>query len=366
MFSGVQQSQGVSAVNYQTNWLRTGDELVIAHRTSELYSKPAKQDGKVVKVSKEGLIVEYKDGTKDHYPLGLAIGSASGEYHRHTRITDLKVGDEFKAGEILGWDEMYFERDLANPRQVSWKCGVMARIAFVENQFTFEDSIEISKDFADQTKTPYLKVKEFPLGFEQSMTLHADVGSEVDYDSILCSIEDPHTSGLDDGQFVGLERLGIKQIKSNHHGRIVKIECLYNGNIEDMSPSLKEFVTRCDKERAQLNKITGTGIVSGNLGGNTYVKKSSVDPDRVLVKIYVEDLNSSETADKFVVGNQMKGTAGNIVSYTMRTLDGRIVKLRFSFKSMFNRMVVSLRDKMGMNEVNANRTRAAVNAFRGH
>lgn len=367
LFSGVQQSQGVSATNYQTNWLRTGDELVIAHRTSELYSKPAKLDGKVIKLTKEGLVVEYKDGTTDSYPLGLTIGSASGEFHRHTRVTDLKVGDSFNAGDIIGWDEMYFERDLANPNQVAWKCGVMVRIAFVENQFTFEDSIEVSKDFAEQTKTPYLKLKEFSLDFEQTLVPHVEVGSEVDMDAILCSIEDPHVSGLDDSDdtFSGLERLGVKQIRSNHHGRVVKIECVYNGSIEDMSDSLKGFVTKLDKERQQLNKVTHTGIVNGNVGGNTYVKKASVEPNRVTVKIFIEDLNSSETADKFVVGNQMKGTVGNIVNYTMRTLDGRIVKIRFSFKSMFNRMVLSLRDKMGINEVNANRTSAAVKAFRG-
>ena len=186
-------------------------------------------------------------------------------------------------------------------------------------------------------------------------------------DAILCSIEDPHVSGLDDSDdtFSGLERLGVKQIRSNHHGRVVKIECVYNGSIEDMSDSLKGFVTKLDKERQQLNKVTHTGIVNGNVGGNTYVKKASVEPNRVTVKIFIEDLNSSETADKFVVGNQMKGTVGNIVNYTMRTLDGRIVKIRFSFKSMFNRMVLSLRDKMGINEVNANRTSAAVKAFRG-
>ena len=79
-------------------------------------------------------------------------------------------------------------------------------------------------------------------------------------DAILCSIEDPHVSGLDDSDdtFSGLERLGVKQIRSNHHGRVVKIECVYNGSIEDMSDSLKGFVTKLDKERQQLNKVTHT------------------------------------------------------------------------------------------------------------
>lgn len=366
LFSGVQQSQGVSAINYQTNWLRTGDELVIAHRTSELYSKPAKKAGKVTKLDKYGLVVEYDDGSIDSYPLGLKIGEASGEFHRHTRVTDLKVGDVFKKGEILGWDKMFFERDLLNPRQVSWKCGVMARIAFVENQYTFEDSIEISAEFAEKTKTPYLKKREFNVSFEQSIGLRVSVGDHVEYDSILCSIEEPHTSGLqEDSGFLGLDELGIKQIKSIHHGEVVYFEVKYNGEIEDMSESLQTFIKRCDRERMMIEKVTGNGIKNGNVGGNTSIKETSVEPGNVNIKVFVDDLNASETADKFVIGNQMKGTAGNVMQRIIKTLDGRIVDLRFSFKSMFNRMVLSLRDKMGLNEVNAAVTKKAINIFRG-
>ena len=88
----------------------------MAQRTSELYSKVAKQDGVVTEVTDKYMVVTYKDGSTDSYELGYTIGEASGEYHKHNKVTDFKVGDKFKDGDILGFDDMWFERDIYNPR----------------------------------------------------------------------------------------------------------------------------------------------------------------------------------------------------------------------------------------------------------
>lgn len=367
LYASVQQSQGVSAVNYTPSILRTGYEVVVAHRTSELYSKPALKDGKIVKLDKRGMVMEYEDGTTDTYPLGLVVGKAAGELHRHTRVTDLKVGDAFKAGEILGWDDAYFERDLINKRQVVLKVGVMGRVALTETQFTFEDSVEITEDFADATKTPYLKSTDFGMGFKEGLNLHVKIGDEVEYDAILCTIDPEHLVGVDDdGDFIGLqERHGLKQIRANHHGKVVDIVVTYNGDPEKMTDSLKTVVLAADRERKRINEVTHTGIVSGDVGGNTAVGRTAVLPERVSFEIIIEDMNGAESADKFVYGNQMKGTVGNIVKKAFRTLDGRPVVSKFSFKGLFNRMVLSLRDKMAWGEVILGSNKAHIKAYRG-
>jgi hypothetical protein len=147
-FASNQASQAVSAENYTPNILRTGYDNVLAHRTSELYSKVAKDEGTVTKVTDDVIQVTYKDGTVDAYGLGLAIGEASGEFHSHTKVTDLKVGDKFNKGDVIGWDRQWFERDLFCPGQVAWKCGKMVRIALTEDSSVFEDSLVISRAFA--------------------------------------------------------------------------------------------------------------------------------------------------------------------------------------------------------------------------
>lgn len=368
LYTGTQASQGMSANNYTTNSLRTGYDTVLAHRTSELYSKVAKQSGVVSKNNKDGLVVTYEDGTEDSYPLGLALGLASGEVHRHTRVTDLNIGDSFNKGDIIGWDEQFFERDIGCPNQVAWKCGAMVRISLMESQFTFDDSFEISLDFAKASASHYIKSKRFMLDFGQLISWKIKVGDEVDYESILCNIEDPHVAGIDEedilGEFDDLNKLGIKQVKSNHHGKIIKIDVTYNGDTTDMSDSVRDTVLLANKDRATLNKYTNTGVVDGNIGGNTNVKKTPINPGKVEVIVYIEDLMASTTADKFVVGNQMKGTTGNVFNGSITTLDGRRVDLIFSCKAMYNRMVLSLRDKLAVNELGNLITKEFIKIYR--
>lgn len=367
MFTSTQWSQAVSAMNYQPNITRTAYDNVIAHRTSELYSKVAKEDGKVTEVTADVLRVTYKDGTTDSYPLGLAIGEASGEIHRHTRVTDLSVGDSFKAGDVVGWDEQWFTRDIFNPGQAALKVGKMVRVALLEDQDTYEDSIAISKEMAMEFVTPYLKPNKFQVDIKQIVNWKVKIGDEVDYDSILCEVEDDHLGGAsDEGSLVGdVNRLGIKQIRSNHHGKIVRIEVLYNGDLNEMSESLRKFVQAADKDFGKRQSLEGKSVKTGAVNPTLNVKKPMLSPDRCQIRILVESMDPSTTADKYVIGNQMKGTAGNIMSRVLKTLDGRIVDVKASFKGMFNRMVLSLRDKLACNELTYQVTQKAIKIYRG-
>lgn len=368
-FLSVQSSRAVAASNYEANITRTGYENVIAHRTSDIYSKVASEDGVVTDLKDEHLEVTYKDGSKDYYPLGLRVGKASGELHRHTRITDLKVGDKFKKGDVIGWDNSWFERDPFCPGQVAWKGGVLARIALVEDQDVFEDSIAFSRRLCEQTKTSFIKERTFVFDLEQGLSLLVKKGDEVDYESILCEVEDSHLEGIDDGAdsmlISEINRLGIKTVRSNHHGKIVNIEMVYNGNEEDMSSSVKELSKKLDAERRRKNKSDKRVAASGSINTSLNVKKPMLGRGRGMIKIYVESMDPSGVADKFVIANQMKATIGAVFEVPIRTLDGKEVDVKNSFKGMLNRMVLSLRDKAGTNELAIEFTKQAVKVYRG-
>lgn len=355
LFSGVQQSQVMASDNYVVNPLRTSYDSIIAYRTSELYSSVSKKAGKITEVTAYGMEVEYEDGTTDKFPLGYEIGKGAGESHKHLKITDREVGYKFNAGEILAWNDMFFDRDMIDPTRVVWKSGGLARIAFGEDQFTFEDSIGITKGFSDRSTTPYLKPNDFKIEATQEIKLHVKIGDEVEYDQILCDIQNPESAAFevdDGGMFDGLDRLGIKQVKAKQSGRIAKIEVIYNGDIEDWSDSLKSFIKKQDGIRAKSAKYKKLTAATGDVGGNTSVGKSKVYPGTAVVHIYIENTIKTTTADKFVVGNQMKGTVGFIYEHQIYTVDGRPVDITFSLKSLLNRMVLSLRDKAVANEVN--------------
>lgn len=355
LFSGVQQSQVMAADNYAMNPLRTSYDSMLAYRTSELYSSISKKAGKVTEVSDYGMVVEYDDGSTDKFPLGYEIGKGAGEYHKHMKVTDRAVGYSFKAGEILAFDQMFFARDPIDNTRVVWLSGGNARIALFEDQFTFEDSIGIVKGFAEASTSPFLKPNEFTIDASQSIKMHVKVGDEVEYDQILCDIQNPESAAFDyedAEEFAGLDRLGIKQIKAKQSGKITKIDVVYNGDPEGWDESLRAFIKKQDAVRGKIASYKQMTAPTGNVGGNTSVGKSKLYPDTAVVLIYIDNKIKTTTADKFVVGNQMKGTVGFIYENPIYTADGRPVDIIFSLKSLLNRMVLSLRDKLVANEIN--------------
>lgn len=354
LFSGVQQSQVMIADNYVINPLRTSYDTVLAYRTSDLYSSVAREDGEVTEVNQFGMKVKYKDGSEGLFNLGYEIGKGAGEYHKHLKVTDCKVGDKVTKGMVVAWDEGFFGRDNVDPTRVVWKAGAMARIALIEDQFTFEDSIGIVKSFADASTSPFLKPNDFKVDSTQSIKMHVKVGDEVEYDQILCDIQNPESAAFefDTTEFDGLDRLGIKQVKAKQSGVITKIEVVYNGDIETWDPSLQDFIKKQNSIRGKSAAYKVNTAKTGNVGGNTSVGKSKVYFNTAVVYIYIDNKIKTTTADKFVVGNQMKGTVGFIYEHPIYTTDGRPVDITFSLKSLLNRMVLSLRDKLVANEVN--------------
>lgn len=353
LFAGVQLSQWMATDSYGPVPLQTSYDTQIAYRASELYSSFAKQDGKVIEVTDDGIVVEYKDGTQDKFFLGYEIGKGAGEYHKHLKVTDVKVGDTFEKGKVLAWDSSFLARDTRDPNRVCIKLGTMTRIALIEDQFTFEDSVAISKRYAELSTTPYLKANEFTVAFDQHLQVHVKVGDKVEYNQPLADIQDASSAAFnDDSVMGGLDRLGIKQERAKQSGRVTKIEVVYSGDLDDADPSVQKFAKQQDATRAKKAKYRKLTAETGNVGGNTSVGKSKVYPSTAVVTIYIENKLTTTVADKFVAGNQMKGTVGFIYPEPIYTEDGREVDWVFSLKSLLNRMVLSLRDKLVANELN--------------
>jgi len=366
MFTSTQASQAVSAENYTMPITRTGYDNIIAQRTSELYSKVAKEPGKVTAVESDHMEITYNDGTVEKYPLGLAIGEASGEYHRHTRVTDMKVGDKFAKGEVLGWDKQWFARDPFCPGQVVWLNGRQVRIALVEDQDTYEDSIAVSKEIMEESITPFLTKNTFVVDVDKVVTFRVKQGDQIDYDAILCEVEESHLAGAgdDNAQIGDINRLGIKQYRSKHHGEVIKIEVMYNSPTEKMSDSVRKLIANADKERKRMSSIDGS-FPTGSVGNNLNVAKPVLSPGKVLFTVYVESMDGSTTSDKYVIANQMKGTVNGVMKKPLMTQDGRVVDVKCSFKGGFNRMVLSLRDRLGTSELSVGVTKQAIAIYRG-
>lgn len=366
-FASIQASHAISSRNYTPNIIRTGQDNVLAHRLSDTYAKVAKKKGKVIKVTEEGIVVQYSDGTTDSCQLGLKLGRSDGEVYRHTLITDLKEGKSFGEGEVLAWDDEWFMKDPYCKGQVSVKTGRMTRAVFKEDQTVYEDSMEFWSGLAKEFVTPVPKEITFFFNSDETIKMRRKVGDEVEFDSILCEVLDSYVDNFEseDDILNEINRSGIRQIKTGYAGKVISIEVAYNSVEEEMSDSVKKLIREYDKKRANLSAFLGKGASTNRVGTGMNVKKASIPYGRIRVSIFVESMSSAVVSDKFVFGNQMKGTLGHITVKQMYTEDGRPVPMKFSFKSMFKRMVISLRNKAVVTEYSYGVKDRFINIYRG-
>lgn len=354
LFSSTQGSQIHACEGYDILPIRTNQDSVLGYRLGP-YTSIAKASGKITEITKDGIVVTYDDGSVDKFPLGYDIGKGAGEYHRHNRVTDLKVGDKVTEGFTVAYDNTFLARDPLDPARLTWASNMLVRMALIEDQTTFEDSFGITANFAELSKSPYILATKFKVRSTDKLGVYCKVGDNVAFDQVLFDIQDIATEGFtqDDADvFEGMDRFGVKKIKSPQDGKVVKIQVQYNGDYSTWSDSLKKFVKNQDKERTDKAEYDKTISPTNNVGGNTQIGKIEIWPDTCVVTVWVEQMLPTTSPDKLSVGNQMKGTVGLIYPDPIYTADGREVHLVFSTTSPYKRMVLSIIDELVYTEYN--------------
>lgn len=344
-FINIQNSAGISAVGYKPTPLRTGYEQVIAHRTDDLFAYTAKGKGTIVAVDDKHITIEYADGVKRSVELGRRFGISAGTTLPHTVVTDLKLGDKVKDGEIVAYNSDFFQKDLFNPKQVLWKAGVLAKTAIFECTDTLEDSSVISERIAKELTTSITKTRYVVLKFDQTVRNIVKLGSEVDFESILCTIEDPLTADndlFDEKSLDTLRAVSALTPKAKYNGTVEKIEVFYNGDKEDMSESLRALAGASDRYMGKLSKNMGNeNIIDGRVDGSLRIDGNPLEMDTLAIKIYITGPVSAGVGDKGVFANQMKTIFGRVMSGVNETEAGEPIDAIFGYRSIYNRIVLS-------------------------
>jgi len=343
-FIGIQQSHVVACSGYRQGSVRTGYEQVIAHRTSDLYSKSADDDGVVVSVSDIGIIVEYKNGETKGYELGRRYGKAAGLDIPHSLVSNLKVGQKFKKDDIICYNENFFEKDLLNPNNIVWKAGITIKTALMESTSTLEDSSAISTKVAGLLSTKTTKVKNVIVDFKQSVHKLPKIGSIVASEDILCIIEDAVTAEsklFTEESLDTLRVLSASTPQAKMKGVVERIEIYYHGEKEDMSESLKELVTNSDRELARRNKAMGKKAFTGRVDESFRIEGEALALDTLNIRIYITGDVAAGVGDKGVFCNQMKTVFGNVFDQKVTSESGVEIDAIFGNTSFNNRIVLS-------------------------
>lgn len=343
-FCSIQWQQALYADGYDLSPVRTGYEQVVGQRSSSIFCSSADQDGEVMEVGKNGITVKYADGEIEAFPLGTVHGSAAGVVYPHDLVTELKKGDKFKLGDTISYNRKYFKKDRYNPTQVSMMPGVIGVVVFSDNLDTLEDGSVVSESLAKKLNTQTTDVKNVTVRFDQHVKNLVKVGDHLDLNSILCIIEDPETAGntlFDEASIETLKRLSSATPTAKVVGTVSKIECFYHGDTEDMSDNLRKLAETSDKERATRAQELGKNAHSGEVDSSFRIKGQVLEPDSMVIRIYIDHDIPFGTGDKAVLCNQMKTVISRVMTGRNELEDGTPIDIIFGNTSVEERMVMS-------------------------
>lgn len=324
--------------------LRTGYEQVIPHRANDLFAVTAKEPGKVISINKDGVIVEYASGRRQGVQLGQRYGKAAGLTVPHTIRSDLTVGQSFEVGEPIAYNTAFFERDVLNPKQIIFKTAMLCRVALLESPDTWEDSSAISKDLSARLTTTQTKIKDLVVNFDQAIHRLVKEGDSVEPESILCIIEDAMSAEnnfLDEDTLDTLRVLGAPSPQAKVKGVITRIEVYYNGDLEDMSGSLKAIAVASDRRIAGRYSAVGKKAYTGSVTDEFRVGTDPLLIDTACIRIYMDSNVACGSGDKAVFANQLKTVIGRVYDNNVKTESGKSIDALFGATSLAARIVTS-------------------------
>ena len=343
-FVGIQYHSTMFSEGYEPAMVRTGYEQMVAHRVDDLYATTAKDDGTVVQVTDEAITIAYKNGTSKSIQLGRRFGTVAGTMFPHNVVTPLKAGDKFKVGEPIAYNTNYFQIDPLNPKFLLMKTGILAKTALLESTDTLEDSSVISERLANKLGTKITKVRDIVVTFDQKLHSLVKVGQKLEADDILCTIEDAVTADnelFDENSIDTLRLLGSQTPRAKYEGLVEKVEVFYNGDLEDMSESIRAVAVAADKARAKFAKGMNKTVLTGQVDSSLRIGGNPLNLDSMAIRVYITSNIGTGVGDKGVFANQMKTIFGRVMSGENRTESGEDLDAIFGYTSISNRIVLS-------------------------
>lgn len=354
--AGLQITQYMPTHEGEVSPIRTGYERVLAQRSRPPYAYPAKMDGKILEINEDIHLmkIEYSDGTQDVVPFGdqLSRNSSSGFYNTNRMvINNFKVGDKFKAQDILSYNKDCFQADPYS-KQVDWKIGVLANVALVECDDTLDDCSAITTTLA--AKLGVTPVHPFTVMLSKDTVVHSykKLGDHVEIREPMITYdksEVPDSLRSSDAAVLEvLAKINKATEKAHHAGHICKIEAYYTCPISEMSESLQAIVKTCIKPQNAMSKFAnGTAredkfVASGTITTDYRVDGIVPEDDSVILKFYISEDVDMDAGSKIVYSTELKSVVGYIIPQQLDTESGDVkVDALMSMRAANARIVYS-------------------------
>lgn len=348
------------------------DELCKYYLSSD-FVVMAEKDGKVIDYDPDAkiMIVEYKDGT--HRAINLdknIVKNGGGGFElSNVLVTDLKVGDTFKANDTLAWHKDFFKKI---PGQGVRMCvGALIKVALYSCYNTYEDGDFITEKVSHMCETEMVFRIKANIGKNSNIFSMVSVGDEVAVGDPLIEFDESFEEADINELLASLgdnEELKDAVIQNNRNtkktdksGIIEDIKIYSASDLEDLSPSLRKIVSdyykRIDKKTAILNKydksnsIVKCGMMITESSGTTTpdrygnIRGEKVR-DGVLIEFYVKHAEPLEVGSKVANFSPLKNVVGEVIAKgyepTSEFRPEESVDTTINPSSILNRMVSSV------------------------
>lgn len=344
----IQYSHTVACPEYEVLPYRTGYESVIASRTDENFSIIAKEEGVIKQITDNTLTVNYKTLGDYTYQIGIKHGTVSGVTIPHKVITDLQVGSKFKEKSILAFNEGFFKRSKFNKEAVSYKSGVLARIALIDNTDTDDDSSLVTKELSLKLVTPNTKVYTIILDNTQAIDNLVKIGEKVNPETILCTISSyvENQDSYDQDVLESLTKISANNPQAKMYGKVSHVEAIYYLDPNEINPSLQKLIKQCDRIRQdKIGRLSDVQAKTGQINETIQIGGRKLLEGQLVLKIYIDGEIPLGVADKLVFANGLKSTIGRVETNSIISVEDNLaIDGYFGMSSVSARIVESAID----------------------
>ena len=316
----VQTSKHSTPIEYGTPLLvTTGADAALPYLSSDMFCHKAKNSGKVTELTDKYMIVTYKDNTKEYINLDeQTMKNSDGGFFVTLKLkTDLKVGSNVKANQILAYDNKSFSGRVGSG-QIAYNMGCLAKVAIMSTEDGFEDSGVISEWLSEAMASNIVVCKDLALPASTNILFMAKKGQLVtEGEPILIfqnAYDDKDANILlknlndEDGD---ISEIGRNVVKSKVTGRISDIKIYRTCDIDDnMSDSMKKIVTNYERE---VNRLKNVANKCSNSDSVQLAEAGKLPPigklkhvDGVRIEIYMEYHDKLSVGDKIANLNANK------------------------------------------------------------
>lgn len=304
--------------------ITNGTDEALPYLCSDMFAFKAKQAGEVTEVTKDYMVIMYKDGTKDFVDLrdNIRKNSDGGVYEQLKLDTELKVGAKVKEGQVVAYDKKSFVNNTGSGN-LSASVGILSKLAILETDEGYEDSAIISNRLSENLMSQVVVQKPVLIDASTNVYKMIKKGTAVKVGDPLIVIQNAFDDedanillkNITDEEVVS--NLGRIPITSKITGVVQDIKIYRSCDLEDMSESLRKVVSSYE---SNINKIKNAS--KGSIDGVEYdleptyklppTGKLKNSPNHVLIEFYLRYDDKMSVGDKIVYYSALKGVVKDL------------------------------------------------------